>query len=329
MDIEELIRSIDIVDYISQYVDLELRGDEYWGISPFTYPPERTPSFSVRPDPPFFYDYSSGRGGNVYSFVKAIKKCTSQEAVDELKKFAGYDGDVSIPHNKMAATIACRQFLDKKRQQKTSVATKLSTGVFSKYKKNKNKYLVWLNEGISMESLERFQVMYDPFTNRLVYPIRNIDGDIVNIGGRALDDDWKERGERKYTYFYKWGTIDTIYGISENMEGIKGKKEVIIFEGCKSVLLADTWGIKNAAAILTSHLSTNQFKILIGLGCDVVFALDKDVNVLDDKNIKKLKQYVNVYYLYDKKGLLDSKDAPVDKGEAVFKELYDNRIRIK
>ena len=69
MELEELIRSIDIVEFISQFVELEQRGDEWWGLSPFK--DEKTPSFSVRPNPPFWFDYSSGQGGNVYSFVKA------------------------------------------------------------------------------------------------------------------------------------------------------------------------------------------------------------------------------------------------------------------
>ena len=112
------------------------------------------------------------------------------------------------------------------------------------------------------------------------------------------------------------------------MDGIQKSKEIILFEGCKSVLIADTWGIHNTAAILTSHLSTNQFKILIKLGYDVVFALDKDVNVLLDKNIQKLKQYIGVYYIQDRQGLLDSKDSPVDKGAEVFKQLFDNRKRL-
>lgn len=328
MDVEELVRSIDIVDFISQYVDLEQRGDEFWGISPFTFPPEHTPSFSVRPEPPVFYDYSSGKGGNVYSFIKELKKCTPREAVDVLKEFAGYDGEVEINHERMAATLTCRLFRDRPKQGKASTATKLDDNYMDKYEDNKLKTNLWYEEGISYESMEKFQVRYDPFSNRIVYPIRNPDGEIVNIGGRALDFDWKERGERKYTYFFKWGTIDTIYGISENMDGIQKSKEIILFEGCKSVLIADTWGIHNTAAILTSHLSTNQFKILIKLGYDVVFALDKDVNVLLDKNIQKLKQYIGVYYIQDRQGLLDSKDSPVDKGAEVFKQLFDNRKRL-
>ena len=177
--------------------------------------------------------------------------------------------------------------------------------------------------------MERFQVYYDGFSDRLVYPIRNIDGAIVNIGGRTLDPKWKEKKLRKYTYFHPWGTMETIYGLFENLEYILEKKEVILFEGCKSVLIADTWEIKNCAAILTSHLNPAQMKILAKLGCRVVFALDKDVRIRDDHNIKILKNYIDVDYLWDKADLLDDKDAPVDKGLEVFKQLYAERLRYK
>ena len=130
-------------------------------------------------------------------------------------------------------------------------------------------------------------------------------------------------------YYFGWGTINTIYGLSENMQSIKEKGEIILFEGCKSVLLADTWGIHNTGAILTSHLSPNQMKILAKLGCRVVFALDKDVNPREDHNIKKLKQYVNVEYLWDWQDLLGEKDAPVDKGQEVFNKLYSQRVKFK
>ena len=68
MELTEMLQQINIVEYISQYVDLEKRGDEWWGLSCFTN--EKTPSFSVREDPPVFYDYSSGIGGNLYTFVR-------------------------------------------------------------------------------------------------------------------------------------------------------------------------------------------------------------------------------------------------------------------
>ena len=55
-----------------------------------------------------------------------------------------------------------------------------------------------------------------------------------------------------------WGELKTIYGFAENLENIKKQGEIILFEGCKSVLMADTWGIHNAGAILTSHLNPNS-----------------------------------------------------------------------
>ncbi len=327
VDLEELLKSIDIVDFLSQFVELTQRGDEYWGLSCFK--DEKTPSFSVRRDPPVFFDYSSGIGGNAFTFVKYYYKCSPGEAIDILKKYAGITGEICRPREKMAATITCKRFLKPKTQTKTSSATILPDDYMQRYEKNGEKLAVWESEGISRASLDRFQVFYDSFNDRLVYPIRNTDGKIVNIGGRTLDPQWKEKKLRKYCYYHSWGTMDTIYGISENMEYIKKQKEIILFEGCKSVLIADTWGIRNTGAILTSHLNPNQMKILARLGCKAVFALDKDVNVLNDHNIRKLKQYVNVEYLLDKDGLLDEKDAPVDKGREVFRKLYEARLKYR
>ena len=323
MELSELIETIDIVEYISQFVELEQRGDEFWGLSPFK--SEKTPSFSVRPNPPCFFDYSSGIGGNVYTFVRYYFHCGSAEAIETLRKYVG-DTDGEHKHTeKMAAAKVCRHFQPPKTRQKESKVQILPSDYMLRYEKRPDKLAVWEQEGISRESLDKFQVFYDSFSDRLVYPIKDIDGNIVNIGGRTLDPEWKAKKLRKYTYKQAWGTINTVYGVSDNIEAIKSKKEIILFEGCKSVLLADTWGIHNTGAILTSHLSPNQLKLLVGLGCKVVFALDKDVDVTKDRNINRLKRYANVSYLYDEDNLLDAKDAPVDKGREVFLKLYGDR----
>lgn len=327
MELKELIESINIVDFISQFIELQEKNGEWWGLSCFK--SEKTPSFSVREKPPVFFDYSSGIGGNVYTFVKHYYKCSSKEAVDILKKYLGFNGEFEAPKEKMAATMVCKRFKQSKSTCKESASTVLPNDYMERYEKQDDKLAVWEKEGISRESLDKFQVYYDGFSDRLVYPIRNIEGKIVNIGGRTLDPLWKEKKQRKYTYFHSWGTMDTIYGLVENMEHILKAREVIIFEGCKSVLLADTWGIHNTAAILTSHLNPHQFKILARLGCRVVFALDKDVRVREDHNISKLKQYVNVSYICDTNNLLDDKDSPVDHGKDIFKELYNERRRLK
>lgn len=322
MELEELIRSIDIVEFLSKYMDLEQKGDEWWGLSCFK--DEKTPSFSVRKDPPFFYDYSSGRGGNIFNFVKEYHHCSNAEAVEILKKYAGIEGELAAPAKKMSATVACRKFMKPKSDRKVPSASVLPDNYMDRYEKRDDKLAVWEAEGISRASIDKFGVRYDSFSDRLVYPIRNREGKIVNVGGRTLDPLWKEKKLRKYTYFHSWGAMDVIYGLSENMESIRKKHEIILFEGAKSVLLADTWGIYNTGAILTSHLNPNQMKLLASLGCGVVFALDNDVNVSEDKNIAKLKHYVRVTAICDEDFLLGPKDAPVDKGQEVFRNLYAN-----
>lgn len=327
MELSDLLESIDILEYISQFVELEQKGDEWWGLSCFR--EEKTPSFSVRKDPPVFYDYSSGVGGNLFTFVRFYNHCSAKEAVEILKKYAGIDGQDVVPRERMATTIVCKKFRKPKQNSKQSKGTILPDNYMERYEDRADKIQVWLDEGISVESLNRFSVKYDSFSYRLVYPIRNLAGKIVNIGGRTLDPEWKEKGLRKYTYFHGWGTMDTIYGLTENMDEILKKREVILFEGCKSVLLADTWGIRNTAALLTSHLNPHQMKILARLGCRVVFALDKEVRIREDHNIQRLKDYVEVEYLWDKEDLLDEKDAPVDKGKDVFLKLYADRLRYR
>lgn len=324
MELDELIRSIDIVEYISQYIELTQKGEEWWGLSCFK--EEKTPSFSVRKNPPLFYDYSSGVGGNLYSFVKVYHNCSSREAVEIIKKYAGYDGDVNTRRDKLSATIVCKQFMKQRNTKPSPTPTILPDDYMDRFETREDKLDVWRKEGISDNSLKKFQVMYDSFSNRLVYPIRNLQGKIVNVGGRTLDDDWKEKKLRKYSYFQGWGGgMDVVYGLYENLEFIKSLDRIIIFEGCKSVLIADTFGIHNTGALLTSHLSPYQMKILASLGCRVTFALDKDVDIRQDKNIQKLKQYVNVDYVWDKDNRLEEKDSPVDKGREVFERLYASR----
>ena len=329
MDLQDLLDSVDIVQYISQFVELEQRGDEWWGLSPFSDPPEKTPSFSVRQNNGSWYCFSTGLGGNLYTFIRYYFKCTRREAVEKLKKYAGYDGKVMIVNEKLSATQICKKFSKPKTRRKEAKGVVLADDYMERYENRPEKLAEWESEGISRDVMAKFQVKYDSFSDRIVYPIRNPDGKIVNVGGRTVDPKWKEKGLKKYCYFYSWGRIQTIYGLAENIKAIRDKHEIILFEGCKSVLHAATWGIENCGAILTSHLSLDQMKPLIRLGCNVVFALDKEIDVFQDHNITKLKRFVNVFYLWDRDNLLSAKDAPVDKGEEVFRKLYEGKIRYR
>lgn len=326
MTLSELIDSVDILEYISQFTEFEEKNGEYWALSPLK--EEETPSFSVNTEINRFYDFSSGKGGNVLSFIKAYYHCNDSKAADILRQYAGDKGIREVRH-KMEATRVAQRFARKKKQCKTSKAEVLPDNYMGRYRWDAEKLSIWRDEGISDESMRRFSVSYDDFSDRIVYPIRNVDGKIINVSGRTVDEHWKEKKLRKYTYFKPLGVLDTIYGLSDNRSFVTAQNEIILFEGAKSVMKADSWGIKNTGAILTSHLNQYQLKILIKLGCKVVFALDKGVDVREDDNIQRLKRYVEVEYIHDKDDLLEEKMSPVDAGEEIWKKLYERRFVLR
>ena len=226
MELSELIESVDILEYISQYTEFTEKNGEYWALSPFK--DENTPSFSVRKETNSFYDFSSGIGGNVLTFIRYYDRCGYPEAIEKLKNYSGFDGKTT-GRRRLSVTEVAKRFSPPKMKPKQVKSTILPDDYMQRYEKRADKLAAWEQEGISKASLDKFQVYYDSFSNRLVYPIRNPDGKIVNIGGRTLDEEWKEKKLRKYTYFMSWGELKTIYGLAENIDAINQRREMIIF----------------------------------------------------------------------------------------------------
>lgn len=328
MELSDILETVDIVDLISQYVELEEKNGEFWGRSPFK--EEKTPSFSVRRETRNFYCFASGIGGNAVTFLKYYHGISAHEAVEMLKKFAGITDETWQLRQRMSATDTCKKYAKPRVVQKENTSNSLPDNYMERFEDKPDKYEIWRQEGITDEAMSFFGVKYDGFSNCIVYPVRNTSGKIANVGGRTLDPNFKEKGLRKYTYFKPWGgQMNIIYGLSENKKEIIDKREIILFEGMKSVLIARGYGFKNTGAILTSHLNPGQMKILARLGVRVVFALDKDVKIRQDRNIEALRRYVNVEYICDMKDLLDEKDSPVDKGKEIFNTLYQSRFKYR
>lgn len=326
MTVKELVESVDILEYISQYAEFEEKNGEYWCLSPLK--EEVTPSFSVNQEQNIFYDFSTGKGGNVLNFIALYEHCSMRDAIEKLKKYAGEE---ILDHQrpKMSAVSFARRFVVRKKAEKASTAKILPDNYMDRYAFDLEKLAPWVEEGISEASLERFEVRYDKFSDRIMYPIRNVAGQIINVSGRTLDTDFKAKKIRKYTYTQELGTLDTIYGLSDNLQYIKEAGEIILFEGAKSVMKMDTWGYRQCGAVCTSHLNKNQLRILAKLGVRVVFALDKGVDIREDGNIQRLKRYVQVQYVLDTDDMLQDKDAPVDAGREVWEKLYEGRRSLR
>lgn len=317
---EDLLEEVNIVDYISQYVELEKVGREFWGLSPFK--SENTPSFSVDEEKQAFYDYSSGTGGNVYNFIMNYNGVSFPKAVDVLREYLGLEGEAKIV-TKPPIIKTLKKFQSKKKNQKEiPIRNPLPSNYMDKYQKIDITW--WQAEGISQEIMDKIGVRYCPLQRRIITPIWDNNGVLINTSNRATFD-YKKELSPKFIYGFPIGTTDFLWGLHINKDNIIEKKEVILVESYKSVMKLMGWGIENSVAVLTSHLNSHQLKILIGLGVNVVVAFDKDATPRKDEEINKLKRFCKVEFIEDRLGLLGEKDAPCDKDYETWKKLYENR----
>jgi len=331
LEVSDIVDLIDIAEYISQYCDLSEKGDELWGLSPFK--DENTPSFSVCPDKGCWYDFSAGFGGNLIDFVMRYHQVGLSRAVHLLKQYAHItDKDEEVVVRIPAIRIA-KKYANHTKPPRESTAKVLPPDCMERYEFRRDKLKLWADEGISWDVMRLFGVRYDALDDRIVYSVKNYQGDIINVCGRTCDPDFKAKKLRKYTYFHSLGTIDTLYGFSDNEQAIMEKKEIILFEGAKSVMLAYGWGIQNTAALLTSHLSQQQFNFLVKLGnlhgVRIIFALDSEVDITRDENICRLASFARVEWMKNFDDLLKDKDSPTDQGYEVFMKLYEGRRTVR
>ena len=328
VEISDLVAAVDLAAYAGQYCALEQRRDGcLWGLSPFK--EERTPSFNIDPEKQLYYDFATGKGGDTLQFVKDYHDVSTAEAVRLLKAYANIAEDAPGSIRLDAAKIA-KQYRPRQPSKQASPPSCLPDDYMdAMYETAPEKLAPWLAEGIGADSMERFQVRHDSVSNRLVFPIRDMTGGIINICGRTLDESFKAKRIPKYVYMRSIGAMPTVFGFADNEEFIRAENRVILFEGSKSVMLADTWGIRNTGAILTSHISDWQMRELIRLQIPVVFALDKEIDPREDKRVRRLSKYVTVEAIVDTGDRLQPKMAPVDAGAEIFHALFDARIRIR
>jgi DNA primase len=304
--IEEIRESVDIVDVISQHVQLRKRGKNYIGLCPFH--SEKTPSFTVSDEKQIFHCFGCHTGGNVFKFLTEFNKISFVEAVQELAEQQG----ITIEFDKQEYTEqqteqevlydinteAARYFLNNllnddegefarkylhERNIKTQTLRSFGLGYYLKgwenfinFAKSRNLNIdKCIQLGLIGKNSEG--KLYDKLPGRLIFPIFSPNGRVVAFAGRVLDS--KDSGAKYInspeSLIYIKGRI--LYGLSFAKDDIRRLDKAIIVEGYMDLISLYQSGIKNVVAVSGTALTDDQVQLLSRYTKNVVLLFDADV----------------------------------------------------
>lgn len=202
----------------------------------------------------------------------------------------------------------------------------------------------WLNDGITKETMDTFNIRYSAPQNKIIIPHYNVDGELVGIRGRALNE-WEIENVGKYMpvqiegKWYSHPLSLNLYGLNHTKENIQREGICFLFEAEKSVMQMESFRRPNCStAVCGSQFNKHALKILIK-AChpqEIIICFDKEEEPPQEIYFNKLYQigkkyqnYADFSFIYDREGLLDLKDSPTDKGEKIFEKLLQRRVKIK
>ncbi len=300
--VEQIKQRLSIVDVVGSYVALQKAGKNFKAKSPFTN--ERTPSFYVSPDRGMYYCFSSGKGGDMFTFIEEMEGVDFRGALKILAERAGVELVAVDPRSRddkeklhallEDATLFFRAELKKFPQVAEYLATRgVSPATLEKWRigyvpegwRNLKDHLV--KKGYTEEFIHRSGLLkkqdqggggnsYDVFRDRIMFPIADSSGRVVGFSGRTFS---KDPAAPKYVnspeteLFLK---SHVLFGYDKAKQGIRTYDFSLVVEGQFDLVLSHQAGYTNAVALSGTALSLQHVELLQRLSNNVVLALDAD-----------------------------------------------------
>lgn len=208
--------------------------------------------------------------------------------------------------------------------------------------------LNWIKEGISCETMAKYQIGYYVPSQCTTIPCFDREGNLIGVRGRFWSPEEIEMGKyRPLTLLdgttYKFPTNNVFFGINWNWENIERTGVVTLVEGEKSVLKADTFYGRdsNVLALYGSQLGMKRRNQLVKMGVkEVNLALDSDYREIGDEDFKRFhakmlsigkmfQGFAKVYVLFNNLGLDGYKCSPFDFDKATFERMFESRKEIR
>ncbi len=330
--LEEIKTRLKVSTVVSKYVSLKKRGKEYVGLSPFKN--EKTPSFTVNDEKGFYHCFATSEHGNIFDFVMKTQNFKFGETVKHLANLAGMqpyifskqDEErekkwkiyssifleyVDFYHNQLlknekyskARDYLKNRSLDKDQVKKFKIGyVEKNPNLFEELKKN---YQIddLLETGLFYLD-EKKDIYVERFRGRLIFPINNISGQPIALGGRIIE---KSDYLAKYvnspeTLFFKKGSnlynLDLARKLSNKFENI------FLVEGYMDVVGLSKNGIENSVANLGTSLTDKQIFTLNQFFNDIIICFDGDESGYKaalraaENSIKDLKPEKQISFLF-------------------------------
>lgn len=294
---EEIRAKLAIEDVIGEYVQLR-RSGRYWkGLSPFTN--ERTPSFFVTPDRDIWHDFSSGRGGDIFSFIMEMEGVDFRGALEILARKAGVDlsryqsaGARSLAArkeriyqmNNLAVNYYQRQLIHSKeamdyvaKTRRLTSQTVMQWGIgYAPGRPGLTRIL--LDKGYNKQEMRDAGLLgysgRELFFNRMMIPLRDRKGQVTGFTGRIIG-----QGDPKYlntpdTILYHKGS--QLFGLNFATQAIRKQGFSVIVEGNLDVITSHQAGVQNVVGVAGTALTAEHLKSLSRLSNDIRFCFDSD-----------------------------------------------------
>ena len=364
-DIEQVRERARIDEVVKDYVSLRTSGGgSLKGLCPFH--DERSPSFQVTPSRGFYYCFGCGEGGDVISFIQKVEHATFVEAVEKLAGRFGVDlryeeGGVApqrqqgqrsrlVEAHKLAAAYYLEQWLTpdaeigrtflRERGFDQDAAAHFGVGFAPVGWDNLTKHM--RSKGFSDLELQtaglvvqRENGSYDRFRGRLVWPIRDLSGDVVGFGARRLraDDDGPKYLNTPETPIYHKSQV--LYGIDLARKDIARSNQAVVVEGYTDVMAAHLAGVTTAIATCGTSFGTDHIKVLRRLLMDdntftghVVFTFDGDAagQKAALRAFAEDQKFVAQTYVAIEPTGMDPCDLRLAQGDEAVRALVANRI---
>ncbi len=292
-----------IVEVIGDYVELKRKGHTWWGLSPFK--TEKTPSFAVSPSKGIYKCFSTGKGGGVVNFIMEMEGISFREAIIQLaQKFsitiefenASYNPDDSTKKDSIFILndFACHFFIKSLEQSPIAIGYLEKRGVFKDtQKKFQIGFAPTLKDAFAQEALKKqFKPEYiiesglsiknennqwiDRFKNRIMFPIRNLQGKIIGFGGRTLDTSKETAKYINSPESIVYNKSYALYGIYEAKDTIRKKGSAILTEGYLDVITLHQHGFENAIASCGTAFTNEQARLIKRFAQHIVILYDGD-----------------------------------------------------